>query len=71
MALSSEDKKDVSHCYGKALANKVSKATKDNKRSGKFSAKRSGVPSFKDEYNEYVKKNPVKLGPNGRPMPRT
>lgn len=29
MALNKEDKKDVSNAYGKALANKVSKVTKD------------------------------------------
>lgn len=31
MALSNEDKKDVSTSYGKALANKISKVTKDRK----------------------------------------
>lgn len=31
MALSNEDKKDVSRAMGKALANKVSKATRDSK----------------------------------------
>lgn len=31
MALSNEDKKDVSKAYGKALANKVAKVTRDGK----------------------------------------
>ena len=31
MSLTPEDKKDVSKAYGKALANKVSKATKDKR----------------------------------------
>lgn len=37
MALSKEDKNDVKRAYGKALANKVSKVTKDKGRKVKLS----------------------------------
>ena len=36
MALNKEDKKDVSNAYGKALANKVSKVTKDKPKRDKY-----------------------------------
>lgn len=39
MALNSEDKQDVQRHYGKAFANKVSKATRDYAKGSKYSAK--------------------------------
>lgn len=91
MSLNSEDKKDITKAYGKALANKVSKATKDGNRyekvhkyavkdthtGQKMSTGNPAEDGYKAgrqdniaRYNKEVRKQPVKLGPNGRPMTR-
>lgn len=43
MALSKEDKKDVSDAYGKALANKVSKVTRDAENASGSASTRFGI----------------------------
>tara|TARA_R110000868_G_scaffold119352_1_gene316204 strand:+ start:564 stop:1037 length:474 start_codon:yes stop_codon:yes gene_type:complete len=55
MALSNEDKKDVSGAMGKAMANKISKVTRDElRKDGLSDRKRSGMMS----YNTHAKHNP-------------
>ena len=62
--LSKEDKKDVKDHYGKALANKVAKATDDSARKSGSASTRHGIYKRGDRAVSDIKKgNYVKLKP--------